>query len=74
VVIVEVVTSEERFLVACPCAAIISDYVTRLLAHQNLVWTFGKAIVRPRHTSAMFVFALACFLGEWGLRRWKGLP
>ena len=54
-VIVEVVTSEERFLVACPCAAIISDYVTRLLAHQNLVWTFGKAIVRPRHTSAMFV-------------------
>ena len=26
------------------------------------------------HTPAMFAFALACFLGEWGLRRWKGLP
>ncbi len=25
------------------------------------------------HTSAMFVFALACFVTEWGLRRWKGL-
>jgi uncharacterized membrane protein len=26
------------------------------------------------HTPAFFVFALACFVGEWGLRRWKGLP
>ena len=26
------------------------------------------------HTPAMFAFALACFLSEWGLRRWKGLP
>jgi len=26
------------------------------------------------HTPAMFAFALACFIGEWGLRRWKGLP
>jgi uncharacterized membrane protein len=26
------------------------------------------------HTPAMFGFALACFLAEWGLRRWKGLP
>jgi uncharacterized membrane protein len=25
------------------------------------------------HTSAVFLFALACFVGEWGLRRWKGL-
>jgi hypothetical protein len=24
------------------------------------------------HTPAMFSFALACLLGEWGLRRWKG--
>jgi hypothetical protein len=55
VVIVEVVTSEERFLVVCPCAAIISDDVIQLLAQKNLAWTFGKAIVRPRHTSAMFV-------------------
>lgn len=26
------------------------------------------------HTPAMFLFALACFVAEWGLRRWKGLP
>jgi hypothetical protein len=26
------------------------------------------------HTPAMFAFALACFVSEWGLRRWKGLP
>jgi hypothetical protein len=26
------------------------------------------------HTPAMFALALGCFLGEWGLRRWKGLP
>ena len=51
----EVVPSKERFLVVCPCATIISDYVSALLAHQNLAWTFGKAIVRPMHTSAMFV-------------------
>jgi len=25
-------------------------------------------------TPAMFLFALACFFSEWGLRRWKGLP
>jgi uncharacterized membrane protein len=25
-------------------------------------------------TPAMFAFALLCFLSEWGLRRWKGLP
>jgi hypothetical protein len=26
------------------------------------------------HTPAVFAFALACFLAEWGLRRWRGLP
>jgi uncharacterized membrane protein len=26
------------------------------------------------HTPAMFGFALACLVAEWGLRRWKGLP
>jgi uncharacterized membrane protein len=26
------------------------------------------------HTPVVFAFALACFAGEWGLRRWKGLP
>jgi hypothetical protein len=25
------------------------------------------------HTPAMFLFALGCFVAEWGLRRWKGL-
>jgi len=24
------------------------------------------------HTPVMFIVALACFLREWGLRRWKG--
>jgi hypothetical protein len=54
-VIVEVVTSKERFMVACPCAEIISAYVADLLDDQDLVWAFGKAIVRPAHTSALFV-------------------
>jgi uncharacterized membrane protein len=26
------------------------------------------------HTPAMFIFALACLLAEWGVRRWKGMP
>jgi uncharacterized membrane protein len=26
------------------------------------------------HTPAMFLFALACLVAEWGVRRWKGLP
>ncbi len=26
------------------------------------------------HTPVMLVFAFACLLAEWGLRRWKGLP
>jgi uncharacterized membrane protein len=26
------------------------------------------------HTPAVFAFALACLLAEWGLRRWKGMP
>jgi uncharacterized membrane protein len=25
------------------------------------------------HTPAVFLFALTCFVSEWGLRRWKGL-
>lgn len=25
------------------------------------------------HTPTMFLFALGCFVAEWGLRRWKGL-
>jgi hypothetical protein len=26
------------------------------------------------HTPWMFAFAFACFISEWGLRRWKGMP
>ncbi len=26
------------------------------------------------HQPAVFLFALACFVAEWGLRRWKGMP
>ena len=26
------------------------------------------------HTPLWFGFALACLIGEWGLRRWKGMP
>jgi hypothetical protein len=26
------------------------------------------------HTPAIFALAIACLAGEWGLRRWKGLP
>lgn len=26
------------------------------------------------HTPALFLFALGCFVSEWGVRRWKGLP
>jgi hypothetical protein len=26
------------------------------------------------HTPTMFGFALFCFIAEWGLRRWKGMP
>ena len=25
------------------------------------------------HTSVMFLFALACLVSEWAVRRWKGL-
>lgn len=32
-------------------------------------WTFPLW-----HTPALFAFATACLLAEWGLRRWKGLP
>jgi uncharacterized membrane protein len=28
----------------------------------------------PGVLPAVFLFALACFVGEWALRRWKGLP
>ena len=53
--IVVVVTSKERFIAVCPCADLIARYVAELLDDQELTWAFGKAIVRPLRTSAMFV-------------------
>jgi hypothetical protein len=26
------------------------------------------------HKPAVFLFAIGCFVAEWGIRRWKGLP
>jgi hypothetical protein len=26
------------------------------------------------HQWGVFAFAIACLIGEWGLRRWRGLP
>ncbi len=51
----EVLTSEDRFWVACPCAQEISRYVSALLDPEGLSWGFGKAVVRRSHTSALFV-------------------
>lgn len=34
-----------------------------------------EAVTKPVwHTPLVFAFALGCFVAEWGLRRWKGLP
>jgi sarcosine oxidase gamma subunit len=52
---VEVVTSVERFGLVCPCADVVTRHVAELLEGTGLLWAFGKAIVRQRHTSAMFV-------------------
>jgi hypothetical protein len=32
-------------------------------------WTYPL-----RHQWQVFLIALVCLVGEWGLRRWKGLP
>lgn len=50
-----IVTSKERFIAVCACADMISRYVKELLGEQGLTWAFGKAIIRPLRTSAMFV-------------------
>jgi uncharacterized membrane protein len=34
-----------------------------------------ESYARPLwHQPAVFLFALACFIADWGIRRWKGLP
>jgi hypothetical protein len=49
------------------------DAFARALPHKHAPvmesWTFPLW-----HTPAMFALALAAFVAEWGLRRWKGLP
>jgi uncharacterized membrane protein len=49
------------------------DRFARELPHRSA--PVMESWTRPLwHTPAMFAFALACFAGEWGVRRWKGLP
>jgi uncharacterized membrane protein len=49
----------------------LEQFASRLPQRQAPVM---EAWTRPLwHTPAMFGFALACFLGEWGVRRWKGM-
>jgi hypothetical protein len=50
----------------------LDDFARNLPHRQAPVmdsWTFPIW-----HTPVMFAFALACFISEWGLRRWKGMP
>ena len=55
----EVVTSERRFWIACPCASLIVRRATELLGPEHVEWHFEKAIVRPMRTSALFVREVA---------------
>jgi uncharacterized membrane protein len=48
------------------------ERLARQLPHRDVpiteAWSFPIW-----HTPLMFLFALGCFVAEWGLRRWKGL-
>jgi len=33
-----------------------------------------QSLLPLRHTWWIFAFAVVCLAGEWGLRRWRGLP
>jgi hypothetical protein len=52
---VEVITSEDRFWDACPCAPLVVGYVTDLLGVEATRWDFAKAIVRSGHVSTLFL-------------------
>lgn len=52
---VEVITSENRFWDACPCAPLVVGYVTDLLGVEATRWEFAKAIVRSGHVSTLFI-------------------
>ncbi len=50
----------------------LTEFARRLPLHPAPVmepWT-----TPAWHTPTVFAFALACLVGEWGLRRWKGMP
>ncbi|HEY5911592.1 MAG TPA: glutamine amidotransferase [Verrucomicrobiae bacterium] len=50
----------------------LAAFARRLPSHRAPVM---EAWTTPAwHTPTVFGFALACFVAEWGLRRWKGLP
>ena len=49
----------------------LDDFATALPNRQAPIMEDVSAPLWNR--SAVFLFALACFIGEWGLRRWKGL-
>jgi len=50
----------------------LADFVRSLPRRQAPVM---EAVTQPFwHTPWLFAFALACFVLEWGLRRWKGMP
>jgi hypothetical protein len=49
------------------------DAFSEQLPHKNV--PLSEPIMRPLwHRGWLFMLAVACFCGEWGLRRWKGLP
>jgi len=52
---VEVISSEDRFWDACPCAPLVVGYVTDLLGVEATRWEFAKAIVRSGHVSTLFL-------------------
>ncbi len=54
----KVVTTEEDFWTACPSAGAIMRYVAKLPQLRGITWEFGKAIIRPGHTTALFICAV----------------
>ena len=50
----------------------LAAFARRLPAAKPPSWRPGPP--PPGTRPAVFGFALACFVAEWGLRRWKGMP
>ncbi|HTA30953.1 MAG TPA: glutamine amidotransferase [Candidatus Cybelea sp.] len=50
----------------------LRDFVRQLpQRHAPIMEAWSKPLWQE---PAVFLFALACFVAEWGIRRWKGLP